>query len=116
MSAAAITGLALAPAAASSSSGSPAPSAAAPSAGARAADLVPLTLARAAEQIRQKKLSPVELTQAVLDRIESLNPKLGAFITVASDQALEAARAAEREIQQGKYRGPLHGIPLGLKD
>lgn len=111
VSAAAITGLALSPAAESSSSaGAPAkPSSA-------GIDLVPLTLAGAAEQIRQKKLSPVDLTQAVLDRIAALNPKLGAFITVASDQALEAARTAEKEIQQGKYRGPLHGIPLGLKD
>ncbi|HWP85223.1 MAG TPA: amidase [Terriglobia bacterium] len=79
-------------------------------------DLPNLTIAQAAEQIRRKRLSPVELTQAVLNRIDRLNPKLGAFITVAADQALEAARAAEREIQQGRYKGPLHGIPFGVKD
>lgn len=58
----------------------------------------------------------MELTEAVLARIERLNPRVGAFITVAAEQALDAARAAEREIQRGRYRGPLHGIPVGVKD
>ncbi|OFV97839.1 MAG: hypothetical protein A3H28_10855 [Acidobacteria bacterium RIFCSPLOWO2_02_FULL_61_28] len=75
-----------------------------------------LTLAAAAERIRKKQLSPVELTQAILDRIAKLDSKVGAFITVTADQALAAARAAEQEIQQGRYRGPLHGIPVGVKD
>jgi len=79
-------------------------------------DLPALTLAEAAERIRRKQLSPVELTQAILDRIEQLNPRLGAFITVTAEQALAAARAAEQEIQRGRYRGPLHGIPVGVKD
>jgi aspartyl-tRNA(Asn)/glutamyl-tRNA(Gln) amidotransferase subunit A len=79
-------------------------------------DLSNLTIVEAAERIRRKQLSPVELTQAVLNRIAVLNPKLGAFITVANDEAMEAARSAEREIQEGRYKGPLHGIPFGVKD
>ena len=79
-------------------------------------DLLALTIAGAARQISSRQLSPVELTQTVLMRVERLNPKVGAFITVAADKALEAARTAEREIQQGRYLGPLHGIPVGVKD
>jgi len=79
-------------------------------------DLSRLTIVEAAERIRAKQLSPLELTQAVLNRIAALNPKLGAFITVASNEAMEAARASEREIQQGRHKGPLHGIPFGVKD
>ena len=75
-----------------------------------------LTLAEAAEQIRQRKLSPLELTRECLARIERLNPTLNAFITVTGDLALEQARRAEAEIMAGNYRGPLHGIPIGLKD
>src|SRR5689334_22411576 len=75
-----------------------------------------LTLAGVAAQIRERKLSPGELTHACLDRIERLNPTLNAFITVTADQAVDAARQAESEITAGNYRGPLHGIPIGLKD
>jgi len=75
-----------------------------------------LTLLEAAEQIRARKISPVELTRQCLARIERLNPTLNAFITVTADTALEQARRAESEITAGKYRGPLHGIPIGLKD
>jgi aspartyl-tRNA(Asn)/glutamyl-tRNA(Gln) amidotransferase subunit A len=75
-----------------------------------------LTLLDAAEQIHDSKLSPVELTRECLDRIERLNPTLNAFITVTADLALDAARRAEAEIVAGNYRGPLHGIPIGLKD
>jgi aspartyl-tRNA(Asn)/glutamyl-tRNA(Gln) amidotransferase subunit A len=74
------------------------------------------SIAEAAARISKKQLSPVELTQAVVTRVEALNPKIGAFITVAASQAMDAARTAEREIQQGKYRGPLHGIPFAVKD
>jgi aspartyl-tRNA(Asn)/glutamyl-tRNA(Gln) amidotransferase subunit A len=81
-----------------------------------ATDLLPLTIVEAGKRIAGKQLSPVELTRATLARIETLNPKVGAFITVAADQAIEAARIAEREIMQGNYRGPLHGIPFGVKD
>ncbi len=75
-----------------------------------------LTLTEAAEQIRTRKLSPVELTRECLSRIERLNPTLNAFITVTGDLALEQARQAEAEIMAGNWRGPLHGIPIGLKD
>ena len=75
-----------------------------------------LSLLAAAELVRAKKVSPVELTQACLKRIEQLNPKLNAFITVTSEKAIDQARAAESEIQGGNWRGPLHGIPIALKD
>jgi aspartyl-tRNA(Asn)/glutamyl-tRNA(Gln) amidotransferase subunit A len=75
-----------------------------------------LTLTEAAEHIRTRKLSPVELTKECLARIDRLNPTLNAFILVTADLALEQAALAEREIASGKYRGPLHGIPIALKD
>ena len=68
------------------------------------------------EQLRKRTVSPVELTQHCLQRITKLNPLLNAFITVTADSAIAEARQAEREIGQGKWRGPLHGIPVGLKD
>ena len=68
------------------------------------------------ELLRKRKLSPVELTKDCLARIARLNPKLNAFITVVADSAMAEARQAEKEIHQGKWRGPLHGIPLALKD
>ncbi|MGA9353363.1 MAG: amidase [Terriglobales bacterium] len=67
-------------------------------------------------RIRGGEISPVELTRDCLDRIEKLNPKLNAYITVLADSALAEARRAEEEILRGGYRGPLHGIPIGLKD
>ena len=75
-----------------------------------------LTIARAAELVRSRKLSPVELTRAHLARIEALEPRLHAYITVTAEGALAQARAAESEIAAGRYRGPLHGIPLAHKD
>lgn len=75
-----------------------------------------LSIVEAGELIRTRRLSPVELTEAVLRRIDSVEPKLHAFITVTRDTAMEAARQAEKEIAAGKYRGPLHGIPFGVKD
>lgn len=75
-----------------------------------------LTIAEASELLRRKKISPVELTNACLARIEELNPTINAFITVMHDSALAEARAAEAEINAGNWRGPLHGIPIGLKD
>lgn len=74
------------------------------------------TVSELAPLIRRKKLSPVELTRACLSRIESLDGQVKAFLTVTADLALEQARQAEREIQAGKYRGPLHGIPYAVKD
>src|SRR5215213_4844099 len=75
-----------------------------------------LTIAEAAVLIAAKRLSPVELTRGFLDRIERLNSHLHAYVQVLHDEALVAARAAEAEIAAGRYRGPLHGIPIGLKD
>src|SRR6266705_2278074 len=66
--------------------------------------------------MRTKQLSPIELTREMLDRIERLNPSLGAYYTVFGDQALAEARAAESEIAGGTWRGPLHGVPIAFKD
>ncbi len=68
------------------------------------------------ESIRKRKISPVELTETYLQRLELIGPKLGAIVTITRDLALSQARAAEAEIAAGKYRGPLHGIPYGAKD
>ena len=66
--------------------------------------------------IESRQVSPVELTEAYLERIEKLNEQLNAYITVCGDEAMASARQAETEIGRGEYRGPLHGIPIGLKD
>jgi len=68
------------------------------------------------ECIRTQKVSPVEVVNNCLKRIEQLNPKLNAFVTILAGQALEQARVAEAEIEAGKWRGPLHGVPVGIKD
>ena len=69
-----------------------------------------------AQRIRERKLSPVELAEAFLERSERHGGKLNAYASLARDLALEQARAAEREIAAGRYRGPLHGIPYAPKD
>src|SRR6516162_698810 len=69
-----------------------------------------------ATALRKQEISPVALTEAYLDRLEKLGARLGAVVTVTRDLALKEARAAEREIRAAKYRGPLHGIPYGVKD
>ena len=74
------------------------------------------SIAEISELILCGDVSPVELTRECLDRIEELNPTLNAFITVTADSALAEARNAEAEIRSGNWRGPLHGIPIGLKD
>jgi aspartyl-tRNA(Asn)/glutamyl-tRNA(Gln) amidotransferase subunit A len=79
-------------------------------------DLTQLTIAEAGKRIAARTLSPVDLTRAYLERIEKLNPRVNAYITVTADAALAQARALEAELAAGKSRGPLHGIPLGLKD
>jgi aspartyl-tRNA(Asn)/glutamyl-tRNA(Gln) amidotransferase subunit A len=79
-------------------------------------DLHTLSIAEAAELIRRKALSPVELTQALLDRAETLDPKINAYILATPELALDQARQAEREIIAGNHRGALHGIPYGAKD
>jgi len=75
-----------------------------------------LTIAEAGALIARRELSPVELVQSRLTRIERLDGKLHSFIRVLGDEALAAARSAEAEIIAGRSRGPLHGIPIGLKD
>ena len=74
------------------------------------------TIAEAAQLIAKKQLSPVELAQMTLKRIEALNPQLDAFVTVTAEMALDQARKAEAEIVAGNYRGAMHGVPFGLKD
>ncbi|HVB66725.1 MAG TPA: amidase [Acetobacteraceae bacterium] len=80
------------------------------------ADLHFLSIAQAAGLIARRQLSPVDLTRALLDRIAAIDPQLNAFLLVTADRALDQARTAEAEIMAGRYRGPLHGIPIGLKD
>ena len=75
-----------------------------------------LPLADVATALAKKELSPVEVTQASLDRISALDGKLRSYYTVFSEQALAAAKAAEAEIRSGSYRGPMHGIPIAIKD
>ena len=74
------------------------------------------SISATAGQIRRRKLSPVDITKECLRRIENLNPRLNAFITVMGESAVAAARTAEDEISHGIWRGPLHGIPMALKD
>jgi aspartyl-tRNA(Asn)/glutamyl-tRNA(Gln) amidotransferase subunit A len=73
-------------------------------------------IAELAQRMRRKEISPVEITREYLARIEKLNPLLNAFIAVMAESALTEARAAEEEIALGRWRGPLHGIPIALKD
>ncbi|RPF30161.1 aspartyl-tRNA(Asn)/glutamyl-tRNA(Gln) amidotransferase subunit A [Streptomyces sp. Ag109_G2-6] len=75
-----------------------------------------LSLAAAADAIRARRLSPVELVDSVLDRIEEAEPHLGAYVTVTAEQARRSAGEAAHEVAHGRHRGPLHGIPMGLKD
>ncbi len=73
-------------------------------------------LSQLSEKIHQRQLSPLEVTQAYLDRIQRVDPQLNSFITLTAERALAEAREAEGQIVRGKYRGPLHGIPLAHKD
>jgi aspartyl-tRNA(Asn)/glutamyl-tRNA(Gln) amidotransferase subunit A len=79
-------------------------------------DLHWLTAEAAARAIAARKVSPVELTKALLERIERLDPQLNVFIRLDADAAIAAAKAAEHEIVAGRPRGPLHGVPVGIKD
>ena len=81
-----------------------------------AGELTSLTLKQAADLIKSRKVTSLELTQACLARIHKYEPTLNAFITVTAEKALAQAREADAEISKGKYRGPLHGIPIALKD
>lgn len=82
----------------------------------KANGLADLSIANAAELLRNGDISPVQLTRACLNRIEALNPSLNAFISVTAEIALSQAQKAEDEIRSGNWRGPLHGIPIALKD
>lgn len=75
-----------------------------------------MTIREAAEALRRRRFSALELTTAALGRIERLNPTLQAFITVTAEQALDQARQADAELAAGADRGPLHGIPIAVKD
>ena len=75
-----------------------------------------LSVRELGNRIRTRKLSPIPLTEAYLTRLEKLGPKLGALITLMRESAMKEARAADQEIRAGRYRGPLHGIPYGVKD
>jgi aspartyl-tRNA(Asn)/glutamyl-tRNA(Gln) amidotransferase subunit A len=79
-------------------------------------ELCYLSIREAAQLLRRRKISTVELLNAILERIDRLNPELNAFITVAAERALADAQRAQREISRGGNRGPLHGIPLLIKD
>ena len=83
---------------------------------AQSTELIELTIEEASRRIAARTLSPVDLTRAYLARIEALNPRVNAYITVLADQALTQARALEAELAAGRNRGPLHGIPIALKD
>jgi len=74
------------------------------------------SISELAQRLRRREISPVEITRVCLDRIERLNPTLNAFISVTAESALAEARAAETEIGRGEWRGPLHGVPVALKD
>nr|BAJ23972.1 amidase [uncultured bacterium] len=79
-------------------------------------DLPFATMTELGEAYRARKLSPVEVTKAMLERIEKLDPQLHSFVTVTPEIALEQAKKAEADLAAGKDRGPMHGIPIGLKD
>ena len=79
-------------------------------------DCTTLDLATCSKRLADGDVSPVELTEAYLRRIEALNPRLNAYTTVCGESALEDARRAEAEIAAGRRRGPLHGVPIALKD
>ncbi|MBO0723392.1 MAG: amidase, partial [Blastocatellia bacterium] len=79
-------------------------------------DLAFANVTQLAEFVRTRRVSPVELTKMYLDRLKKYGPKLLCVVTLTEELALEQAEDAEREIKHGKYRGPLHGIPCGVKD
>src|SRR5215475_5086031 len=79
-------------------------------------ELLSFDVATLGTKLQNKEISPVELTEAYLDRIQRTDDKLRAYITVTADLARKQARKAEHEIVAGKWRGPFHGVPIGLKD
>ena len=79
-------------------------------------DLITLTISELAPRIKAREISPVELTEAALAQADRLQPTLNSFITLLHEQARSQAREAEAALMRGEYRGPLHGIPIGIKD
>src|SRR5258707_12032200 len=79
-------------------------------------ELAWMGLTEVSRLIQKREVSPLDLTEACLARIERIDPQLKAFITVTAESARQEARRAEAEITRGSWRGPLHGIPLALKD
>src|SRR3546814_5297500 len=79
-------------------------------------DIAGMSLLETSDAIHKGLLSSEAVTAALLERIARLDPLLGAFISVTQDQALAAAREADRDIAAGDWRGPLHGVAIGLKD
>ena len=79
-------------------------------------ELYYLSIAETAALLKSKQLSPTELTNAFLDRIEAIDSRIHSFVLVTQEEALRQAKVVEREIASNQYRGPLHGIPIGLKD
>ena len=74
------------------------------------------TLISAAKRVREKEISSRELTRAILDRIERLNPGINAYVTVLTEKAMKDALACDEALHKGRTLGPLHGVPVGLKD
>src|ERR671925_922054 len=81
-----------------------------------AADLWYMTAIELTDAIRTKRVSPVEVVNAILSRIEQLNPRLNAFCLVTADAARQAAQMAEQAVMRGETLGPLHGVPVSIKD
>lgn len=79
-------------------------------------DILKWDLRTLSNSLQNKQISPLEVTRLLLERIDQVNPHLNAYITVLREESLEAAAHAENEIMQGNWKGPLHGIPIGLKD
>src|SRR5262245_43346361 len=79
-------------------------------------ELLQLGITEPLTRIRSRQLSPVELTRAYLERISQLNPHLNVYLTVTAEEALATAEAVEQQMTSGKALGPLHGIPVALKD
>src|ERR1700674_603379 len=79
-------------------------------------DLTRLSIREVSDLVRKRKVSPLELTTACLARIDRFNSPLNAFITITAESALAQAREAEAEVKRGNWRGPLHGVPIALKD
>ena len=79
-------------------------------------DLIRMTISELAPKIQAREISPVELTEAALEQVDRLQPVLNSFITILHDQARSQAREQEAALMRGEYRGPLHGIPIGIKD